>query len=131
MTLARLVIRIASSPWFRVTALAGVMMLAIVSLYPSNGTLPRTRLPGPVEHFIAYAVVAALAAFAFRGKLRIWLLAVLMITYAAILETAQRWAPGRSASVVDFIGSSTGVIVGIGLCALFLRALDRLADIRG
>jgi hypothetical protein len=90
MTLAHRVARLAASRWFRFLALAGLASLAVVSLYPGDGTLPRTRLPGALEHFLAYAAVATVAAFAFQGRVRVWLLAALMIAYAARAYAALR-----------------------------------------
>lgn len=130
MSLARHILGLASTRWFRVLALLGLAGLAVVSLYPGSGNLPRTRLPGPLEHFLAYLLVAGIAGIAFRHRLRIWLLAALMIAYAGALEIGQRWAPGRSASVIDFVGSAGGVLVGVALCALFLRLLDSLGGVR-
>jgi VanZ family protein len=129
MNIARLVIRLSGSPWLRFLALLGLAALAFVSLIPAEHSPPRTQLPGSVEHFLAYASVSALTAFAFQRAARTWLLAGTLIGYAAVLEYFQHWSPGRSASVMDFIGSSAGVLVGIGVCLLVLHAVARLEQV--
>jgi VanZ family protein len=129
MNIARLVIRLSGSPWLRFLALLGLAVLALVSLIPAEHSPPRTQLPGSVEHFMAYASVSALTAFAFQRAARTWLLAGTLIAYAAVLEYSQRWSPGRSASVMDFLGSSAGVLVGIGACLLVVHAIAKLEQV--
>lgn len=122
----RLVIRLSASPWLQLVAWLGLAALALATLIPAEYSPPRTSLPGPVEHFVAYASVSALTGFAFRRTVRTWLLAGGLIGYSAVLEYFQRWSPGRSANVMDFLSSSAGVLVGIGACALLLRGLSWL-----
>jgi VanZ family protein len=129
MNIARLVIRLSGSPWLRFLALLGLAALALVSLIPAELSPPRTQLPGSLEHFIAYASVSALTAFAFQGAARTWLLAGTLIAYAGVLEYSQRWSPGRSASLMDFLGSSAGVLVGIGACLLVVHAIAKLEQV--
>jgi VanZ family protein len=129
MNIARLVIRLSGSPWLRFLALLGLAALALVSLIPAELSPPRTQLPGSVEHFMAYASVSALTAFAFQRAIRTWLLAGTLIGYAAVLEYSQRWSPGRSPSLMDFLGSSAGVLVGIGACLLVLHGVARLEQV--
>jgi VanZ family protein len=129
MNIARLVIRLSGSPWLRLMAVLGLIGLALVSLIPAAHSPPRSQLPGSLEHFIAYACVSALTAFAFQRAARTWLLAGTLIGYAAVLEYSQRWSPGRSASLIDFLGSSAGVLVGIGACLLLLHAIARLEQV--
>lgn len=126
MSLSRLVSRLASSRWLRIAAMLVLAGIAVAALYPAANGLPRTRLPGPVEHFLAYAAAAAIATFAFRRLVRPPVLAAAMIVYAALLEIAQRWAPGRSAELIDFVGSAAGVVLGVTFCAAALRWLDRV-----
>jgi VanZ family protein len=130
-TLIGLVIRLLVSPRLRYVAWLGLAALALASLIPAEHSPPRTRLPASVEHFIAYACVSALTALAFRRAVRIRLLAGGLIGYSAVLEYSQRWSPGRSASMVDFLSSSAGVLVGIGACVLLLRGLSRLNQAPG
>lgn len=122
----RSAVRVSLSPWLQATAWLGLAGLAVVSLIPAGYSPPRTPLPGQFEHFVAYACVSAVAAFAFRRSIRTWLLAVAFVGYAAMLEYSQHWFSGRSPSVLDFLGSSAGALAGIGVCVFVLHGLSVL-----
>ena len=109
------------SRWLRLLAMIGLAGLAVAALLPDRDQLPRSPFPGQFEHFLAYAAAAALAGFAFAGQLRLGALLFLIVAYAGLLEFAQRWAPDRSASVLDFTASAAGAFAGIAFCALVLR----------
>lgn len=119
------VARVVSSPWLAIVAGIALAGLAAVSLLPADQSPPRTTLPGPVEHFLAYLAVSTLAALAFRRHVRLWRLAVLIIGYAAVLEVAQGWSPGRSPDLIDFASGSAGAIAAISFSAILLRRLNR------
>lgn len=123
MNIARIVARLASSPWLWVVTVFGLVLLAAASLVPADRFPQRTDLPGTVEHFLAYTAVSAVAAFASRCRVRLWLLAFTIIGYAAVLEFAQHWSSGRSPNIIDFAGSSAGAAVGIALCGILVRTL--------
>lgn len=125
MNIARIAVRMTSSPWLWAVAVLGLLLLAAASLLPADRSPPRTVLPGPVEHFLAYAVVSAVAAFAFVNSARLWLLGFALIGYAAVLELAQHWASGRSPNMMDFAASSAGAVTGIALCGVVLRLLAK------
>lgn len=80
----------------------------------------RTDLGGQVEHVIGYAGTAFIAAMAFaeRGLIR---LTLALCIYAGVLEFLQRFSPGRTSSIVDFLFSSTGVVIGVGVFAVLRR----------
>ncbi len=126
MTMLRLANRLANSVWLRGLTLAAVIGLAFVSLVPAAHSPPRTALPGAVEHFLAYFAVSGMAVFVFRRNLPVPILVTAMIAYAAILETAQRWAPGRSPALLDFVASAAGALIGALLCLVVLTLLARL-----
>lgn len=129
MSMLSVVGRLSSSPWFRLMALLGLAALALLSLVPAEHSPPRTGLPGQIEHFIAYGCISALATFAFQHTVRTWQFAAAFVGYAAVLEIAQVWSPGRSASLTDFLGSSAGALVGISTCIILLHCLGRLVQV--
>lgn len=112
--------------WLRTAAWLGVLALAYLSLAPADLSPPRTRLPGEVEHFAAYACFAAFAALAFWRTVAAWLQAVAIIGYAAVLEYAQHWSPGRSSDLEDFVASAMGALTGIVATVAMLTMLARL-----
>jgi VanZ family protein len=97
-----------------------VLVLAVLSLLPAQD-LVRTRLPGRVEHFIAYAGSAAIAMAGYgasRGTIQIiggfWV-------YAGILEYLQHFSPGRHLALGDFASSALGALGGGFVIALVRR----------
>ena len=102
----------------RVLTWGRVILLAILSLLPDQ-QMVRTRLPGRVEHLVAYAGSAAIAVAGYgasRGGVQIiggfW-------TYAAILEYLQHFSPGRHPAIGDFAASALGALCG-GLVIVLL-----------
>jgi VanZ family protein len=104
---------------FRVLTWGCVCLLAVFSLLPARDMI-RTGSPGELEHFVAYAASASLAAVGYgqsRGLIRIigffW-------GYAGILECLQHFSPGRHPAIADFGASAFGALCGglaIGLAA--------------
>jgi VanZ family protein len=109
-------------PWLKAASGLGawvcIAAVAILSLVPS-GTVARTGMGGHLEHAMAYAGAAFLAAAAYGGWARI---AGCLFVYAGALEFLQHFSPGRTPSVVDFAFSAIGIVVGVGA----LRMLDKL-----
>lgn len=128
MSIFSTVTRFRLSSWLRLLASFAFAALALVSLIPAEYSPPRSELPGPVEHFIAYAFASALAASALHRTIRTWQLAGAFIGYAAILEFSQRWSPGRAPNVVDFLGGSAGALAGMGVCIIVLHGVDRAKE---
>jgi VanZ family protein len=95
-----------------------VFLLAVLSLLPAQDMI-RTGFPGRIEHFVAYAGSAAIAAAGYglrRGGMRIigcfWI-------YAGVLEYLQHFSPGRHPSIGDFAASALGALCG-GAAVLLL-----------
>ncbi|HTG86063.1 MAG TPA: VanZ family protein, partial [Pyrinomonadaceae bacterium] len=97
----------------------------VLWLFPD--TSPETMLTihvftRKIAHLTEYAILALLAARAFRGSSRVglrarWLLAslVLIVVYALVDEYHQSFVPSRSASINDSLIDMIG-----GFAALFL-----------
>lgn len=98
---------------FRWLAWIAVIALAVLSLVPGEFR-PHVTTSHYIEHFAAYFLTSAVLALAYRGTIHSVLpIAVLLVIYAGLLETAQLWIPGRQARFTDFIASSLGVLAGI------------------
>jgi hypothetical protein len=105
-----------------------VILLAVVSLLPGQALaaalslLPaikmvRSVLPAPLEHFVVYAGVAAIAVAGYgpsRGRVRI-----IGALCAGILEYIRHFSLGRHPSIGKFTGSALGVLCG-GLAMVLL-----------
>lgn len=96
---------------WRVLCAGAVVLLAVLSLLPVR-TMVRSGFSPWGEHVMAYAMTAVLFSFAFGWRPRLGLLYFMLILYAGGLEAAQMLSPGRHAAVVDFFGSSLGVVLG-------------------
>jgi VanZ family protein len=91
----------------------------VLSLAPTEAIV-RTDLGGRAEHVIAYTGAVFVTGLAYwnQGAIR---LAVAFATYAGILETLQRFSPGRTSSLVDYMFSIAGIVVGMVLVLLLKK----------
>jgi hypothetical protein len=115
----------------RVLTWCSVILLAVLSLLPGQvlvalSLLPvlkivRTVLPAPLEHFIAYAGVAAIAMAGYgSGRVDVRIIGGLSV-YAGILEYTRDFSPGRHPSIGRFVGSLLGALCGGLVVALLSR----------
>ena len=98
----------------RVAGAVCVLAIAVLSLIPGSFQ-SRTFLPGPIEHFIAYAGTALLLGLCTRSEAKVMRLArvfVLLSAYSALMEVLQHWSPGRDPQIIGFVASSCGAAVG-------------------
>ena len=70
----------------RTTFIGCIIALAILAWLPAT-IMMRTVLGGHAEHFVAYLGTAILMGLAFQKSPRLAVLCVLLIVYAAVLET--------------------------------------------
>jgi VanZ family protein len=98
-------------------------VLGVLSLMPAE-KIHRTNLGGHVEHVLAYAAAAVLVRLT-QGKEPIWRPLLLLIVYAAALEYLQRFSPGRTPQVEDFLFSACGVLIGGSASYALRRVLPR------
>jgi VanZ family protein len=114
----------------RVLTWCGVILLAVLSLLPGEwlaalSLLPimkmvRTVLPAPLEHFIAYAGVAAIAMAGYgSGRVNVRIIGSLCV-YAGILEYTRDFSPGRHPAIGRFVGSA--LCGGLAVAFLWHRA---------
>ena len=109
-------------PWrwvtggLRFAALGCMALIAVLSLLPAEDMV-RTGAGGHIEHAAAYAGTALLAGLGYRarGPGRI---AAALVAYAAALELLQDLSPGRRSAIGDWLASSGGVLLGIGVAHL-------------
>jgi VanZ family protein len=117
---------------FRVLTWCCVIFLAVLSLLPGKwlaalSLLPamkmvRTVLPDPLEHFVAYAGVAAIAMAGYGPSLGGVRIVGGLCMYAGSLEYVRHFSPGRHPSIWKFTGSALGALCG-GLAVVFLWRL--------
>jgi VanZ family protein len=105
----------------RFAAWACIAAIAVLSLTPSASML-RTSAGGHIEHAIAYAATTFLVAATYGrwGRVMAGLLA-----YAGALEMLQHFSPGRTPSMVDYLFSALGVVIGVAALSLVAKALPQ------
>lgn len=95
-----------------------LLILALLSWLPGD-ELPRTGLAGKFEHFVAYAGTMLIGGLAWSDRRRTPMLVGGLMSYAAIMELGQLVAPGRHASVWDFLAGTAGIVTSAILLRLF------------
>jgi len=95
-------------------ALACALVIAVLSLLPGSD-LPAQNLNDKLNHFIAYGALTG-AAVVGRGRKSLLWVAVSVTAYGLALEVLQGIMPyGRSASWLDAVANTGGVLIGVGL----------------
>jgi VanZ family protein len=98
-----------------------VVAFAVLSLVPRE-LRPHTGFAPPLEHISAYAIGAGLLTLGYYKRNRPLFVVLSLSLYAAILEIAQIWVPGRNPTVIDFAASSAGALIGSALAWIGLQA---------
>ncbi|HYG90244.1 MAG TPA: hypothetical protein VD978_28760 [Azospirillum sp.] len=108
----------------RIATWTCVLLITVLSLLPGEDMV-RTSMGGHVEHAVAYAGTTFFAVLAYGLRSDAGWLTIGLIGYAGGLEFLQRYSPGRTPAVEDFLASSAGVLIGLTV-ALVIRALWRM-----
>ena len=109
---------------FRYLGLAGLIIIGILSEVPGE-LRPHVVAVPQLEHFVAYFAAGLLLALGLWSRRNVLLLCLAIPLYAAVLEIAQLFIPGRSSEFIDFSASSAGAWAGIVL-AWLLRSACKL-----
>jgi VanZ like family len=109
---------------FRYVGLGGLIVIGILSAVPGE-LRPHVFAVPQLEHFVAYFAAGLLLALGFWDRRSVFLLCLAVPIYAAVLEIAQLFIPGRSSEFIDFLASSAGAWAGIVL-AWLLHSARRL-----
>jgi VanZ family protein len=91
-----------------------------------------TDVPHAVEHFAAFLCSSGWP-FALGYPSLYMARSVVLLLFAAAIELAQLWVPGRHARFSDFLVNSLGLSIGIALAYVVTRPRDqqKAADHRG
>jgi VanZ family protein len=100
-----------------------VVAFAVLSLVPIR-LRPHTGFAVPLEHIAAYAMAGGLLALGYYKRNQPFIVVLSLSLYAATLEIAQIWVPGRHPRVIDFAASSAGALIGSALAWIGLRAIS-------
>jgi VanZ family protein len=110
---------------FRAAGYAAILLIGVLSLVP-GALRPETGAPGQFEHFVAYLGAATFLALGSDKASQRWQ-GLWLVPFAAALEIAQHFVPGRHSRFSDFAVSSVGAILGIiaafGIAPILSRML--------
>jgi len=110
----------------RFVAWFSIAVLGVASWLPAEEMI-RTGADGRLEHAAAY-LISGLAVFTAYPRRLKWLIAILMMCYAGILEFGQLWVPGRHAGILDWAASSGGVLCAFLLYDAYQRVYASAGD---
>src|SRR5215216_6735441 len=99
-------------PWLLLAAIA-----ALTFVPPA--WRPVSPLPHTIEHFAVFLLMAAAFARAYPSPP--YALGLMAIIFIGALEALQIFAPGRHASLRDFLINVAGACAGIAIATLFDR----------
>lgn len=95
--------------------IAGLVALAVIALWPYK--LDAAPLgTDKLLHISAYVVIASWFFQIFHENRRRLFIFLLLICYGIAIESAQHFAPMRSASVGDLAANTIGLLIGWALC---------------
>jgi VanZ family protein len=104
----------------KIAGALAVVAFAFLSLVPWQ-LRPHTGAPESFEHLAAYALAGALLTVGYGKRIQPSIIVLSLFLYAAILEIAQIWVPGRDPKFIDFAASSAGALIGSALVWIGLR----------
>jgi VanZ family protein len=108
--------------------MGALIAIAVLSEVP-GGLRPHILVVGQLEHFLAYFGAALLLALGFWSRRNVLLLCIALPLYAAVLEIAQMFVPGRNSEFIDFFASWGGACFG-SMLAWLLHSARRLRVVR-
>ena len=103
---------------FQVAAWLLALAIIVLSLGPPS-IRPITGAGHSLEHLLIF--LATGVAFALGYPRQFWLLAIALLAFAAAIEIAQIWVPGRHARLSDFLIDATVSCLGVGLSYLLVK----------
>lgn len=104
----------------------GIALAILVLISQPSRTLARLGLPElrgvvdefDIRHMISYFGFAVIAATAWRGRVSLPVLGVLLMGYGYCLELMQELVPSRNFRIKDLVSNGLGIL--LGLCWVYL-----------
>src|ERR1700726_3673871 len=101
----------------RIMAWLLALAILVLSVVPAKWR-PETGIPHDIEHFGIFAATGFAFGFGYARRLggyarRYATLAIIMLIFAAAIETAQLFVPGRYALLTDFFLNTLALFYGV------------------
>lgn len=100
---------------------AAIVVLSLVS----PALRPVTVVPHNLEHAAIFALAGLAVGLGYPGRAAYHM--VMLTAFAAAIELAQFYAPGRHPRLIDFVIDALGACAGVALAALVTRYFSRSA----
>ncbi len=110
---------------FQATGWLCVLAVIVLSLVAPS-LRPVTFLPHSLEHMAIFALTGFALGLGYPGRIVPHM--VMLVIFAAAIELAQFYVPGRHPRLIDFVVDAVGACVGVALAALLMRLLARPAE---
>jgi VanZ family protein len=107
----------------RIAAWSVAGAIVVLSIVPAQSR-PETGLPHKLEHFLVFALSGL--AFGLSYNPRRGLLMLQLVIFAACIEVAQLFVPGRHARLSDFLIDAIAIIFGSVIGALTRQVHPKL-----
>jgi hypothetical protein len=91
-----------------------LLALTVGLVHPQGGAITGLGEHPDLQHFLAFVLLAVLAARA-RFELAFSTLITALLIYAVAGELVQAAIPGRTASLIDGLANVLGIAVGLGI----------------
>ena len=111
-----------------ISRVGGWVLTAVIltlSFVPPN-LRPETGAPHDLEHFAIFCATGAAFGVGYGGNRR--LVSIALVAFAAAVEFAQIFVPGRHARLSDFIVDAAAACVGVLLATVVARAHTKVSD---
>jgi VanZ family protein len=110
---------------FQLAGWACVIAIATLSLVAPS-LRPVTALPHDLEHAAIFAITGFMLGLGYPNRTQFQMSA--LIVFAAVIELAQLYAPGRHARVIDFAVDALAACAGVAFAAILTRLRARTAE---
>lgn len=110
--------------WRQALFVIYIIIIAGVSLAPSDSSSLPIKHIDKVGHFLAYVVMAVLALVSFKKGGGQVTAVLLIFVLAVLLEWGQGFVPGRLSNLADGITNILGLLGGVLLYWLYFRRKD-------
>ncbi len=111
--------RLAQRHWQWLFWLA-LAVVAVASLLPLVGAVT-LAVSDKLQHLLAYAGLAVLAASGYAGRRPVWLIGAGLLVFSGAIELLQGLSGYRYAEWLDLLANAVGVALGLALAALGRR----------
>ena len=103
----------------------GVLAIVVLSLVAPS-LRPVTILPHWLEHAAIFAITGCALALGYPGRIAQHMM--MLVIFAAAIELAQFYAPGRHPRLIDFLVDASSACAGVAMAAMIMRLFARPAE---